>query len=97
MFKFLYSLQPSAGPRLGTARRGIDDPFVEPEIANMDLRMLADLPPEQLRDREGREGVGKPEAGRDPSLDSGAKRNGVKRSGFAHPFQARQAELGEAS
>jgi hypothetical protein len=30
-------------------------------------------------------------------LDSGAKRNGVKRSGFAHPFQARQAELGEAS
>ena len=31
------------------------------------------------------------------SLDSGAKRNGVKRSGFAHPFQARQAELGEAS
>ena len=31
------------------------------------------------------------------SLDSGAKRNGVKRSGFAHPFRARQAELGEAS
>ena len=30
-------------------------------------------------------------------LDSGAKRNGVKRSGFAHPFRARQAELGEAS
>ena len=29
--------------------------------------------------------------------DSGAKRNGVKRSGFAHPFRARQAELGEAS
>ena len=32
-----------------------------------------------------------------PGLDSGAKRNGVKRSGFAHPFRARQAELGEAS
>ena len=31
------------------------------------------------------------------SLDSGAKRNGVKRSGFAHLFQARQARLGRAS
>ena len=31
------------------------------------------------------------------ALDSGAKRNGVKRSGFAHPFQARQARLGMAS
>ena len=30
-------------------------------------------------------------------LDSGAKRNEVKRSGFAHPFQARQARLGMAS
>ena len=30
-------------------------------------------------------------------LDSGAKRNEVKRSGFAHPFQVRQARLGKAS
>ena len=30
-------------------------------------------------------------------LDSGAKRNGVKRSGFERPFQARQARLGMAS
>ena len=31
------------------------------------------------------------------SLDSGAKRNGVRRSGFARPFQARQARLAMAS
>jgi hypothetical protein len=30
-------------------------------------------------------------------LDSGAKRNGVKRSGFERPFQARQSRLGLAS
>src|SRR5271165_2671388 len=30
-------------------------------------------------------------------LDSGAKRNAVKRSGFERPFQARQARLGMAS
>ena len=30
-------------------------------------------------------------------LDSGAKRNAVKRSGFEHPFQARQVRLGMAS
>ena len=28
-----------------------------------------------------------------PALDSRAKRNGVKRSGFAHPFQVRQQGL----
>jgi len=32
-----------------------------------------------------------------PGLDSGAKRNAVKRSGFERPFQARQARLGMAS
>ena len=32
-----------------------------------------------------------------PGLDSGAKRNGVKRSGFERPFQARQVRLGMAS
>ena len=31
------------------------------------------------------------------TLDSGAKRNAVKRSGFGRPFQARQARLGMAS
>jgi hypothetical protein len=31
------------------------------------------------------------------SLDSGAKRNALKRSGFEHPFQARQVRLGMAS
>jgi deoxyribodipyrimidine photo-lyase len=31
------------------------------------------------------------------TLDSGAKRNGVKRSGFECPFQARQSRLGMAS
>ena len=31
------------------------------------------------------------------ALDSGAKRNEVMRSGFEHPFQARQARLGMAS
>ena len=31
------------------------------------------------------------------SLDSGAKRNGFKRSGFERPFQARQSRLGRAS
>ena len=30
-------------------------------------------------------------------LDSGAKRNGFKRSGFERPFQARQSRLGRAS
>jgi hypothetical protein len=30
-------------------------------------------------------------------LDSGAKRNEVKRSGFGRPFQARQSRLGMAS
>jgi hypothetical protein len=30
-------------------------------------------------------------------LDSGAKRNAVKRSGFERPFQARQSRLGMAS
>ena len=30
------------------------------------------------------------------ALDSGAKRNEVKRSGFEHPFQARQTRLGTA-
>ena len=34
---------------------------------------------------------------KDCSLDSGAKRNEVKRSGFERPFQARQARLGMAS
>ena len=36
-------------------------------------------------------------AGDTGDLDSGAKRNEVKRSGFAHPFQVRQARLGKAS
>src|ERR1700722_2369623 len=31
------------------------------------------------------------------SLDSGAKRNALKRSGFERPFQARQSRLGRAS
>jgi hypothetical protein len=31
------------------------------------------------------------------TLDSGAKRNAVKRSGFEHPFQARQVGLGMVS
>jgi hypothetical protein len=31
------------------------------------------------------------------SLDSGAKRNGLKRSGFERPFQVRQSRLGRAS
>jgi hypothetical protein len=36
-------------------------------------------------------------SGRGHLLDSGAKRNEVKRSGFGRPFQARQARLGMAS
>jgi hypothetical protein len=32
-----------------------------------------------------------------PSLDSGAKRNALKKSGFERPFQARQSRLGMAS
>jgi hypothetical protein len=39
-------------------------------------------------------------AGRGPdwgSLDSGAKRNALKKSGFERPFQARQSRLGMAS
>jgi citrate synthase len=35
--------------------------------------------------------------GGSPSLDSGAKRNALKRSGFERPFQARQSRLGMAS
>jgi hypothetical protein len=31
------------------------------------------------------------------TLDSGAKRNALKRSGFERPFQARQSRLGMAS
>ena len=34
---------------------------------------------------------------RRPGLDSGAKRNALKRSGFERPFQARQSRLGMAS
>ena len=34
---------------------------------------------------------------REAILDSGAKRNGFKRSGFERPFQARQSRLGRAS
>ena len=44
--------------------------------------------------RNGDEAVLK--AKRDP-LDSGAKRNVLKRSGFERPFQARQSRLGMAS
>jgi hypothetical protein len=33
------------------------DPFAHPQIASMDLRTLADLPPEQLRDVESRKNV----------------------------------------
>jgi hypothetical protein len=36
-------------------------------------------------------------AERTDGLDSGAKRNGFKRSGFERPFQARQSRLGRAS
>ena len=61
MFKFSYRLRRSSERTAPTASRGGDDPFAYPEIAKMDLRMLADLPPEQLR--EGVEGVKKPEAG----------------------------------
>ena len=35
-----------------TALQERDDPFAHPQIASMDLRLLADLPPEQLRDGE---------------------------------------------
>jgi hypothetical protein len=41
--------------------------------------------------------VGPSATRRPPSLDSGAKRNAVKRSGFEHPFQARQVGLGMVS
>ena len=40
---------PRSAPRFVQER---DDPFEHPLIAGMDLRLLADLPPEQLRDSE---------------------------------------------
>ena|SRR5271165_2481610 len=43
------------------------------------------------------ENGGAPASQNTAPLDSGAKRNAVKRSGFERPFQARQARLGMAS
>ena len=52
MFKIFYSLKRNADLTARTAAQRTDDPFAHPQIASMDLRMLADLPPEQLRDGE---------------------------------------------
>lgn len=37
--------------RAGARRPGEADPFADHDVARMDLRMLADLPPEQLHER----------------------------------------------
>jgi hypothetical protein len=62
------------------------------KIGGMDRQML--------RDWVHRFNVSGPEGlidNRTEGLDSGAKRNAVKRSGFERPFQARQVRLGMAS
>jgi hypothetical protein len=69
MIKFLYRLKRNAGQPGPTPLRSGDDPFAHPEIASMDLRMLADLPPEQLRDREGDKRAESPSPVRRLSLD----------------------------
>jgi hypothetical protein len=53
MFKFFYRWNRESDRHAALSARQIrDDPFAHPQIASMDLRMLADLPPEQLRDVE---------------------------------------------
>jgi hypothetical protein len=52
MFKFIYRMRPSAERGAPTAPEASDDPFAYPEIASMSLQMLADLPPDQLRERK---------------------------------------------
>ena len=49
-------------------RRGQNDPFCHPQIASMDLQMLADLPPEQLRDRESARSQPTMTSSRNPKL-----------------------------
>ena len=53
MFNFFYRSNRDADRHMAPPALGKgDDPFAHPQIASMDLRMLADLPPEQLRDDE---------------------------------------------
>ena len=53
IFKFFYRSKRKSGDRSAPAfLQERDDPFAHPLIACMDLRLLADLPPEQLRDSE---------------------------------------------
>jgi hypothetical protein len=57
-FKFFYRWRRRSDRHSAAfARQGRVDPFAHPQIASMDLRTLADLPPEQLRDVESRKNV----------------------------------------
>ena len=70
MFEVLYRRKRNAGRTTPTCRRrDEDDPFAHPQIASMDLRMLADLPPEQLRDCESDKGAESPRPAQDLALD----------------------------
>jgi hypothetical protein len=50
MLKFIYRLRSSATHGAATVSEASDDPFAHPAIASMDLRMLADLPPDELHE-----------------------------------------------
>jgi len=68
-FKFFYrwKREPDRRPAPSALQGGVD-PFAHPQIASMNLRTLADLPPEQLRDGESSKSVDGLRAARSPSL-----------------------------
>jgi hypothetical protein len=68
-FKFFYRWKRDPDRRLAAlAPQSGVDPFAHPQIASMNLRTLADLPPEQLRDGESSKSVDGLRAARSPSL-----------------------------
>jgi hypothetical protein len=69
MIKFLYRLWRNGGQTAPTPWHRSDDPFAHQQIASMDLRMLADLPPEQLRERVGKKGAESPGPAQRLALD----------------------------
>jgi hypothetical protein len=69
---------------------------IKAEMAEFD-RCKRSIPPMQLPGRMSDHKLDGSLMGFYDCLDSGAKRNALKRSGFEHPFQARQVRLGMAS
>ena len=52
MVKFIFRTLFPASRSASFLPAAYDDPFADAQIANMDLEALADLPPEELRDRK---------------------------------------------